>query len=174
MVFLNLHTYIGQPFCYLSVCSSVYLSACLSACLSIYPSVVVEWELSSKGQILGPQLVVLFEEVVLNEICHWGQGLRVHSMAPLVLTFCFVFVIKDIISQFPAPIAMPAASCQASLLSQTLTLWNQAKVTSAFSKLLLDIVFHHIHRKATDMSSILVSCFHGELWLVDRVGSNPQ
>lgn len=79
-------------------------------------------------------------------------------MAPLVLTFCFVFVIKDVISQFPAPIAMPAASCQASLLSQTLTLWNRVKVTSSFSKLLLDVVFHHIHRKATDMSSIQMLC----------------
>lgn len=43
-------------------------------------------------------------KAVMEEMCHWGQVLRVHNFTILlVCALCFRFVVEDVGPQFPVP-----------------------------------------------------------------------
>lgn len=49
--------------------------------------------------------------VLLEEINHWTQVLRVNSLNPLsVHSLSFIFVVEDMVSQLPASTTMPGPS----------------------------------------------------------------
>lgn len=81
-----------------------------------------------------------------------GQALKVHSLIPLpVCSLCFVFVLKDVISQLLALASMLATCCHASLSWWTLiSLESEVKINSVFYKLPLVTVFYFINRKVTN------------------------
>lgn len=135
--------YLHRPTLLLFTCLSIFflfacLSTCLSVCLSICGSLmrIVSHGLSTwfpfGGAIWGDSTVLL------DEIYHWGQTLRVPRLAPHVLAFYFVIVITYVISQHPLQ--------HGGLLS----LWNLSKISSSFYKLF--IVFYLTNEKVTDTS----------------------
>lgn len=38
-----------------------------------------------------------------DEVCHWELALRVYSLGPLPVFLCFMVLVKDVLSQHPAP-----------------------------------------------------------------------
>lgn len=43
-------------------------------------------------------------EAVMEEMCHWGQVLRIHNLTLLLIwALCFRFVVESADSQFPVP-----------------------------------------------------------------------